>query len=134
MGARLTFADYCEADWGPVELTDDIQAYRTFWAAVIQYATADGGSTVHYRLDGGDDCLAIEIGGAICPMQPPPKEYRRELLLAAKRLASGSWIRRLFSLMHRTIQLGSINLETPWGAVTWHVHRVHSGLCMTRAA
>jgi hypothetical protein len=132
MVTRLTFANVNQPDWGRVELSPDWQAYRAFWTVVLQFATADGGSAVHYRLDAGEDCLGIEIDGKTYFMYPPPEQYRKPLLRAAKRLACDGWLKRLWLRVCRHPRLGSISLEYPGGDVIWQVHAVPSGVQISR--
>lgn len=134
MGAHLTFADYSEPDWGAIELCEDAQAYRTFWSAVLQYATADNGSAVYFQPDAGENCLTIEVSGDVYSMTPPPKEYHQSLIRAAKRLASSSWLGRIASSVRPRRQIGSLTLEAPGGTVIWHVYNQGSGLKMARLA
>ena len=58
MSEVLTFADYSEPDWGEIELSGDWASYRKFWAAVLQFPTADQADAVVFDLDLGEECLA----------------------------------------------------------------------------
>jgi hypothetical protein len=139
MGAYLTFADYADyADpvSGEIELSEEGASYRAFWAAVLSFAAADGASAVCYRLDEGEDCLLVETDGDSYPMIPPPPEYRKELLAAGRRLAcggrSGYWMNRLLRLVTGSRRLGSLELQTHSGTVTWRAADQVAGLSMRR--
>jgi len=136
MNARLAYNDYKSPTWESIELTSDLSSHRSFWTAVLQFATADGADAVLFRLDSEEDCLAIEVGSQVFPMEPPPAEYRQELLATAHRLATKGLIRfmwnRLAAITHRSRYVGRILVETPDGFKPWFVYRLTDGLRIQR--
>ena len=136
MIALFTFADYSEPDWGAIDLCDDGTSYRKFWAAVLQFATADQADAVLYDLDRGDECLATVIGDETYPMDPPPVEYRDDLLVAARHLAASRpplgavhFLLRIFGLSH---YLGKFEVQLPEHTVSWSVYGLSNGLSIQR--
>jgi hypothetical protein len=124
------------ADWGPLDLSDDPECARRFWTVVLQYAIADGGEAVHFRLDRGDDCLGIEIAGTTHFMVPPPVEYRTSLLRAARHLAAGDLltmtVRTIVAKFRPSAALGRIYVEIPGAVVEWAVRDFLDGVCFKR--
>jgi hypothetical protein len=138
MVTRLTCNDYdfCAPEWGDLELSESWASYRAFWTAVLSLATADNADAVYYRPGDGDECLAVEIGDEGYGLEPPPKEYRRRLLAAVKRLAGGGvggvMYRWIANRLTRSTYRGSLVLETPRGDVHWEAHAFPSGIQLWR--
>lgn len=136
MDTILTFADYNKPDWGSIDLSADQKFCRAFWAAVLQLATADNAQIVYFRLDDDANCLVVKIDGQTFTMEPPPVEYRQELLAAARRMASGGRLKIVFQafrrMLNRTDCLGTIFLETSSGEVPWNVYDELRGLRLER--
>lgn len=132
----LTFADYFSTDWGSIEIADDESSHRAFWTAVLQFAAADGATEIHYDLDKGSECLSIVIDGEGYAMEPPPSEFRVDLLTAAHRLATGSFFclvfRRFLNLIRRDDIIGQILLEVPDGKIAWAVIDQRQGVRIER--
>jgi len=133
MGVRLTLDDF-NSDPEAIDLDGRGQSSRTFWAAVLRSANDDLADVIHFRLDRGDDCLALEIRGEIYPLTPPPAEWRPFFLSAARRMAAGglvrSMARTLWRRLRRSDYLGTISLESPVGIENWRVEAVPDGLIM----
>jgi hypothetical protein len=70
MATTLSVDDYNAPDWGPLVLSGHWPSFRSFWSAVLQLATADHADAVVYRLDLGEDCLGVEVGGQTHVMDP----------------------------------------------------------------
>lgn len=138
MGAYLTMDDYCEPGWGAITLCEDPLSDRSFWAAILQFATADGGVAIYYDLDAGEDCLAIEVDGDKYSMMPPPPELRSRLLAAARRLACAASMRSpfrwLYALLPGRHYLGRIALYAPYGDIVWDVYGARRSVCFRRAS
>jgi hypothetical protein len=138
MVARLNRKDYdfCAGEWGDVELSESWASYRAFWTAVLSIAAADNAKAVYYRQSDDDKCLAVEIGEEGYGLDPPPKEYRRELLTAVKRLAAGGGAgvayRWFVGQLTRSTYRGRIVLETPRGDVHWEAHAFPDGIRLDR--
>src|SRR5687768_16477949 len=123
MKVFLSLADFDVRREYWIELTEDEQSSRSFWSAVLQFAVADNADAVEYRLDRGDDCLALDVDGGLHPMFPPPDEYREQLLHAVRTFALGgalgAAIWRLQRPFQRSDYLGAIPVETQMGIVEW---------------
>ena len=136
MGDRLLLADYSDSEWGEIELSENWASYRAFWAAVLQFAAADGADAVAYCPELGEDCLSTRVDGKPCIMNPPPEEYRRDLLAAARWLAAGgamqAYVRRWRQWIFPATGLGTIDLETPGGKIEWRVSGDLKGLILWR--
>lgn len=135
MGARLTRQDYSEeTNWEAVEWGAGWESYRTYWAAVLQQANC--ADIVQFRLDRGEDCLAVEIGGKTYLLFPPPPEWRPFFLSAARRLAAGGPIRAAARAVWRTLRrstcLGTISVESVLGTEHWCVEAQPDGITMKR--
>jgi hypothetical protein len=134
--ARLTRNDYSAADWGDIELCASWASYRTFWAAVLSFAAADNADAVYYRESADDKCLGVKVGDDGYLMEPPPKEYRRDLLTAVKRLAGGGVVGVLYhqvvGVLTRSTYRGHVVVETPQGDAHWQVHTFPNGVRLQR--
>ncbi|MCA9186405.1 MAG: hypothetical protein R3E01_35100 [Pirellulaceae bacterium] len=136
MATVLTLADYPGPPWDSIELSEDQRSYRAFWAAVLQFATADGADEVIFDLNCGYGCLATVINEATHTLVPPPAEYRDCLFAFARRLAAGGPIRsaaRYWSrVLDRSDYLGRITLRVVGRNVDWSVFALSRGVRMRR--
>jgi hypothetical protein len=125
MSTLLTFADYCDPNWGLIELANNETSIRAFWTAVLQFAAADGATAVHYDLNLGSECLSVEMDCHRHVMVPPPREFREDLFAAICRLAVRNDLRlafrRLLHLVGNEGLIGRILLEAPAGQIVWLV-------------
>lgn len=140
MTTRLTFADCLDPEWPSIGLPDYELSFREFWFTVLQFAMVNDAIAVIYRLDLGEDCLAVEVEDGVFPMVPPPEECRSEILVAARRLAGGGCLRevifRLCQFILGNSCIGNIHIQSPRsdGDVLWRVNAVPSGVRFVRQA
>ena len=119
-----------------VALRPDPRSHREFWATVIHLATVESASEIRYRLDAGDDCLSIKVDGCVHAMNPPPVEYRRDLLTSLRRLARdgllGELFTRLFPKSRSQRPFGIISFER-WSEIArWHAYNDGAGVTLKR--
>jgi hypothetical protein len=86
-------------DWPEIELSDEPGSWRLFWETVLAYAAAEAAARVVLVPEWGEYCLAIEIDGKMCRLDPPPEEYVASLMTTGQELVAGAGLSGALKLL-----------------------------------
>jgi len=74
---------------GSIELSNDCDSCRLFWAVTLDSVAAEHAEELSYRPDDGDNCITVLINGCRYPMVPLPALVRELYFRYAQKLALG---------------------------------------------
>jgi hypothetical protein len=120
----LTIDDYDPTGgWPEIELGEDRESARAFWASVLQLAMKSGVTSVRYAPHDGEDNLTILVSGEEHPYIAPPHEYADWLLRIGCELLTGgpyrAGVRRWWSKITGRPLSGRITVEIFGGRLQW---------------
>jgi hypothetical protein len=121
---------------GGIELSDDRESCRSFWATLLDYASSQRAEEVGYRPIDGDNCITIVVGGRTYPMEPIPREVRQMYLRYAQDLVLGRmWYTILILLRKRPFvreQCEPLFVEAGSRRSKWEVRCTHESIHFRR--
>ncbi len=128
------------ADYGPssreIELSDSRISHKAFWATLFEFAAEEQACMLIYDLDYGDDCLGVWVDTHKHILEPPPLEYRSDLLAAGRRLVLGGKLKMAFRLLFYGFdeidRLGLLLANSPRQQTKWHAYSLPNAIWFSR--